>query len=253
MHLVEYHYPRGLELEGRHPADAGLWQQTIQRLQVGEGLPPRDSPWGLVQVPEGGPIPPAPRPPSSVMLGIWYYRRIRSAAECARHMDLVHYGNVSVAFQLTAAWANPPSGIIPSPSAADQVLGVTHAARIIRHIPEQRTFHFRLKWKDWGDNGTGYMPYDYFDHYMVESWANYLIPDALKLFRLKTLGNGLVGWSAQDEEDHCIYAFEVHDSKLAERKAWAFVVEREGVLEIEELYVGLSIDELDMADGSQSE
>jgi hypothetical protein len=37
MHPVEYLYPRGLELEGRHPADAGVWQQTIQRLQGERG------------------------------------------------------------------------------------------------------------------------------------------------------------------------------------------------------------------------
>ena len=39
------------------------------------------------------------------------------------------------------------------------------------------------------------------------------------------------------EEDHHIYAFEVRDAQSDERRAWTFVIERDGVLEVEELYV----------------
>ena len=46
-----------------------------------------------------------------------------------------------------------------------------------------------------------------------------------------------VRWSAHDEDDHHIYAFEVRDANHKERLAWVFVIEREGALEIEELYV----------------
>ena len=76
----------------------------------------------LVQVPEGGSIPPAPRPrlPSCSISGT-----IDAFVPPRNVLDLIlapHAGSVSVAFQLTAAWANPPGGIIPSPSAADQSL-----------------------------------------------------------------------------------------------------------------------------------
>jgi GNAT superfamily N-acetyltransferase len=238
MPTVEYFYPRALELEGRHPADAGCWGQTVLRLVVGEGLPSSDSSWALVTFPEGEPIPPSRRPPPAVLWREFYYRRIRSSAECVRHMLLHPESSVHLAFQLTAAWANPPDGMIPSPSEADPPIPLTHAAILIGCVPDRSLFRFGLKWGDWGDQGTGYMPYEYFDRYAFECWASYERAEVLRMYRLKKLdGGGQVRWSAYDEEDHRIYAFEVRDARLDERRAWTFVIERDGALEVEELYV----------------
>jgi GNAT superfamily N-acetyltransferase len=238
MPTVEYHYPRALELEGRHPQDAGIWPVTVHRLEAGEGLPAKHSPWAAVSFGEGEPFPPTTRPPTSDLWWNFYYRRLRSSAECDRHMQLEPLSRPRLAFQITAAWANPPGGVIPQPSDADRLLPDTHAAVFIGRFPERRVFHFALKWKDWGDNGTGYMPYEYFDRYTFECWAIYGRSDVLRLFRPRRLDvDGHVRWSAHDEEDHRVYGFEVQDARFRERRAWAFVVERDGALEIEELYV----------------
>ena len=142
------------------------------------------------------------------------------------------------AFHLTAAWANPPGGVIPLPSAADPPIPYTHSATFIGRIPDRRLFHFQVKWSDWGDRGTGYMPYEYFDRYVFECWATYGRPDVLKFFQFKRIDNeGRVRWSARDEEDHHVFAFEVRDPRSDERRAWTFVIERDGALEVEELYV----------------
>jgi GNAT superfamily N-acetyltransferase len=142
------------------------------------------------------------------------------------------------AFHLTAAWANPPGGVIPVPSAADPPIPHTHSAVLIGRSPDRRLFRFQLKWSDWGDRGTGYMPYEYFDRYVFECWAIYGHSGVLKLFQLKSIDNeGRVRWSARDEEDHRIYAFEVRDPRSGVRRAWTFVIERDGALEVEELYV----------------
>ncbi len=128
--------------------------------------------------------------------------------------------------------------MIPLPSEVDPPIPHTHAAAFIHCIPEQRLFHFRVKWKDWGDRGTGYMPYEYFDRYVFECWATYGRPDVLRLFKLKELDDGgHIRWSAHDEDDHRIYAFEIRDSRGDERRAWTFVLERDGALEVEEMYV----------------
>jgi GNAT superfamily N-acetyltransferase len=128
--------------------------------------------------------------------------------------------------------------MIPPPSGADPPIPLTHAAALIGCIPDRRLFHFRVKWSDWGDQGMGYMPYEYFDRYVFECWATYGRGDVLRLYKLKKLdGEGHVRWSAYDEEDHRIYAFEVRDARLDERRAWTFVIERDGALEVEELYV----------------
>jgi GNAT superfamily N-acetyltransferase len=147
-------------------------------------------------------------------------------------------GGVHLAFQLTVTWANPPEGMIPLPSEADPPIPYTHAVAFIGRIPDRRLFHFRVKWSDWGDHGTGYMPYEYFDRYVFECWAPYRRPEVLRLFKSKTLDDeGRLRWSAHDEDDHHIHAFEVRDARGDERRAWAFVVERDGALEVEELYV----------------
>jgi len=147
-------------------------------------------------------------------------------------------GLTRLAFHLTAAWANPPGGMIPRPSDADRPIPHTQAATFIGRIPDRRLFHFRVKWSDWGDHGTGYMPYEYFDRYVFECWATYGRAEALRLYKLKKLDDeGRVRWSAHDEEDHAIYAFEVRDARGNERRAWTFVIERDGALEVEELYV----------------
>jgi hypothetical protein len=128
MPTVEYHYARALELEGRHPSDAGCWNLTVERMGVGEGLPRHDSPWWLVAFPEGEPIPPSRRAPPETLFRYFYYRRIRSSTECDRHMMLARNSPVVLAFHLTAAWENPPGGMIPVPSEADLPIPLTHAS-----------------------------------------------------------------------------------------------------------------------------
>jgi uncharacterized protein (DUF433 family)/GNAT superfamily N-acetyltransferase len=128
--------------------------------------------------------------------------------------------------------------MIPLPSDADPTIPHTHAASLIGRVPDQRRFQFRLKWSNWGDGGTGYMPYEYFDRYVFDCWAGYRWAEVLRQYKLKKLDDeGLVRWSAHDELDHHIYAFEVRDAQGSERRAWAFVVERDGALEVEEIYV----------------
>ena len=64
-----------------------------------------------------------------------------------------------------------------------------------------------------------------------------MVSEPLRLFKQKIMDQaGHTRWSAQDEDGHRIYAFEVHAANGGEREAWTFVIERDGALEIEELY-----------------
>lgn len=240
MGTVPYHYPRALELEGRHPADAGCWGLTVNRLEVGEGLPFPELSSAWVNMPPGGLIPPTTDLPRQDLWHNFFYRRIRNSDDCIRHLLLRPESGIGIhiAFRLTAAWADPPGGLIPVPSERDHLLPQTHAARVFSCLPDRRLFHFSLQWPDWGDFGTGYMPYQYFDRHVFESWAIYQHPSRLRLFRLKKLDeHGHCRWSAHDEDGHRVYAFEVRDSELDDRYAWAFVIERDEALEVEELFV----------------
>ncbi len=196
------------------------------------------SPWNVLAYAKGEPLPPTRRPPPGVMHRHFYYRRIRSSNECAYHMAFRAQSPVQAAFHLTAAWADPPGGMIPRPSSSDKVIPFSHAVFFSKGIPDKRLFEFQNTWSDWGDNGSGFMPHEYFDKYMIECWATYIEPAAIKLFKLeKPDTEGHVRWSAHDEEDRHIFAFEVRDARSEERFAWTFLIEREGVLEVEELYV----------------
>jgi len=237
MNTISYEYVRALELEGRQPSDVGCWPLTVQRMEIGEGVPRPSSEFALVTFAYGEPIPPSRRPPPDVMFHNFYYRRIRSSEECDRHRMLEPGTVVRPAFHLTAAWADPPGGMIPRPSPTDLVIPHTHSVSLKDRLPDRRLFKFRVKWKDWGEGGFGYMPYDYFDRFVFDCWATYG-NGVLRLYKFRKLDeDGHVQWSAHDEEDHHIFAFEVRDALSINRLAWTFIIERDGALEVEELYV----------------
>src|SRR5258708_6628125 len=108
MRSLPYHYVRALELEGRHPADAGCWGSTVNRIQVGEGLPFTDSPLSAIPIQDGVPFPNTERPPPEQTWRVFYFRRLRTADECAKYV-IYTQNTVNAAFHLTRAWATAPN------------------------------------------------------------------------------------------------------------------------------------------------
>jgi C1A family cysteine protease len=63
------------------------------------------------------------------------------------------------------------NGRLPPAVASDHVLG-GHALCLVGYNDERRELKFINSWgEDWGDHGYGYMPYDYADRFVTESWA----------------------------------------------------------------------------------
>src|SRR5262249_56575528 len=65
------------------------------------------------------------------------------------------------------------TGIIPMPSARDQLRG-GHAVCIVGYDDQKRQFKFINSWgTGWGDHGYGYLPYDYpkIDFWQVQGIA----------------------------------------------------------------------------------
>ena len=236
MTSVSYIFLRGLELEGRHPHDVGAWHLTVRRLEIGEGVPQWPDSATMIEFQEGEPYPPTPKLHSSRRERFFYYRRIRSAVDCERHLlRMAHV--VPVCVDLFASWGIPPGGVIPMPK-EEARLDSTHLVVLVDCFPERREFRFRNSWGEkWGDQGYGILSYDYVDRHVFESWVTYnaVTPEVDKFVQAE--GRRDRRWVVRDEWCRRVYGFEVWDEDGKERCAWAFVLETDGALEIEELYV----------------
>jgi len=244
MTLVRYVYLRALEIEGRHPNDAGCWTNTVRRLEFGEGLPPEDELGPQVDVARNAPLPPSPKLATSVLRRgrSICYKRLRSVAECEDY--LAHRYPVVFALDLFPGWGSPRDGRIPMPAPGESALADSHAVSVVDYQPELREFLFVNSWGEkWGNRGTGYLPYEYFDRFVFEC----LVP-CRKVRRESTRATRIpqgqeIRWVIRDEGDRRIYGYEicsrgpVDARMLFERWAWAFVIERDGTLEVEDLYV----------------
>jgi GNAT superfamily N-acetyltransferase len=238
MSIANYSYLRALELEGRHPNDVGAWQVTVKRLEFGEGLPSDTDQEVALELPKRGPLPPAPKLSTAKLRADRprYYCRLRSTEECEAHIQ-VSSGVVGLSLYLFPGWADPQGGVIPLPGARESPLALTHYVTAIGYSSELRRFHFLNSWGEWGDRDTGYLPYDYFERYVFESYGVYFRPDLLQEKETRIGGHREVRWVARDESEQRNFGFEVRDESGEDRWAWAFAVEREGALEVEELYV----------------
>ena len=62
------------------------------------------------------------------------------------------------------------NGIVAYPSAPDQMYG-GHAICLVGWNPETRMFKFKNSWgTSWGQNGYGYLPYDYIRDFCWDAW-----------------------------------------------------------------------------------
>jgi C1A family cysteine protease len=84
---------------------------------------------------------------------------------------------VVFAFMIYSSIANAQNGVIPMPTAKDEMIG-GHAILAVGYDNVRRHFIIRNSWgAEWGDKGYGYLPYDYFrsDLKMIPVYAGFTI------------------------------------------------------------------------------
>ncbi|MFH1265491.1 MAG: GNAT family N-acetyltransferase [Planctomycetota bacterium] len=168
-----------------------------------------------------------------------HYQRVRSGQECC--IVLGHLLPVLAAFEITQQWFEAEDGAIRMPSPQEAVVG-SHCVTLIGFDRLCFSFVFVNSWgSQWGYQGHGLLPFEYFDKYLVSAWSSYdlgPLPDFFGHQGIGTVSWGRLDWLGNSfHGGDALHAREVYDADSDERIAWTFAVHRDGFLDVEELFV----------------
>ena len=246
-----YGYFKSRELEGTYLGHPGLgtWITTYNRSQYGWGRLPIEKDDELDKYVSNNLNFPAAFDALAKSHRIHHYYRVRNAQECrdllrslpnffqaaktGKDLDVRKAVDIKAAFEITRQFFKARQGIIADGDRSP-VVG-THSVPMLAVNEPQKTIAF---WNgfwglDWGYNGDGQMSYAFFDKHMVEAWY---IDERRPEF---PAGEGIVTWRREhnDASWGTVHSLEIYDSVMDERIGWSFAVVRDGVLEVDELYV----------------
>jgi len=153
---------------------------------------------------------------------------------------------VAASFEITNDWYNAEHGIIRLPEEGNPIVG-SHTVSIDGVDFGRMCFLFTNSWgSEWGNNGRGFMSFQYFKKYFIEAYVHHGLGQKLP----KELSEGLSGIVefATGHPDYLtigqsrnfgapIHIREIYDVDSNERIAWAIAVHRDGFIDIEELFV----------------
>jgi GNAT superfamily N-acetyltransferase len=235
-----YLFIRGRQLEGTisEGPKIGVWPITAGRVRKGWGSPPNTAwthdpsdPW-------------PPKEPDNIdhdliarKNRLLAYQRVRTCNECKVAIALMN--GVLFAGEITRSWFNAPKGLIPMPNPNEEIIG-SHAFYIGGYNDHTGMFKFVNSWgTSWGDEGLGYLSYEYFEKFLIECWVDF--PFNVDLFKTQIFqaqGGKVIFYRIIPSALHSqVHVIEVNDSNIIDYKGWAFGVEYEGYLNIEELFV----------------
>lgn len=237
---LQYLFIRARQLEGTisEGPEIGVWPITAGRVHKGWGSPPnaawtydpRDS-W-------------PPKEPDNIDLDLiarnnrlLAYQRVRTCKECKVALALM--SPVLYAAEITRSWFNAPKGLIPMPNQNDEIIG-SHLVCLLGYNDNKGIFKFINSWGiSWGDEGLGYLSYEFFDKFMIECWIDF--PFNVDLFKTQvfhTQEGKIIFYRLIPSPLHShVHVIEVSDGVNNDYKGWAFEVEYEDFLNVEELFV----------------
>ena len=238
---VMYSYVRSRQLEGRFDANpkTGCWITTANRIGFGWGWP------NEVAWPYDGSAanwPPKSEPPDIDQLAkelrLSVYQRIRTLVEAK--MALYNKMPICIALPIHSQWKAATNGEIRLPETGEQ-LRDTHCVVLVGYDDSRSRFIVRNSWgTTWGDNGYGYLPYEYFTNYCYEAWYSDIggtlesQPDLIVDKHLDWVTYAGVARPIINSE---VNIFLICDPLNNERIGWCFTIERDNQLEVEEFFV----------------
>ena len=210
----EYIYIRSRQLEGTFSQgrEVGVWVVTTMRVAKGWGnVEKSDWPFSIKA------WPPEEQPGIDELAKkrrVLDYQRIRDGDECRVAIAHGRVGPVA-AFKTTNQWFSAVNGIIEEPSEKKPIIEKSHSVWITGYDDDKRLFKFMNSWgKDWGDHGFGYLSYEYFDKYMLESWtANNFDEVRPKPFKELQPGLWVLDWGILDVLGGMLHGIELYQKK----------------------------------------
>jgi GNAT superfamily N-acetyltransferase len=230
-----YGFVRSRQLEGTFPgvASKGVYGSSTFRVKRGWGNI-LESEWPYAKnTAAWPPIEPPGLDAKAKKYRILRYQWVTNTHECKRAIPI--HGGVAASFEVTQQWFHADNGVIEMPAAGDPIIA-SHAVHIIGYDDVMRKFTFANSWgPSWGDKGYGYLPYEFFDKWSVEAF----IVDGVGEFPSKQPKNGIGGiaWAKRDFSGRVFFAREFYDADADERIGWAFALQKNDHLGVEELYV----------------
>ena len=235
----QYNFVRSRQLEGTFSQgrEVGVWVVTGMRVAKGWG-DPQESGW-----PYSTKYWPPQEPPDIDELAkkrrFHSYQRVRDANECR---EAIAGGTTFVAaFGITNQWFLAEGGIIEEPSGKNPIIGKSHAVCVLGFDDNKRLFTFVNSWgKHWGNHGYGYLSYEYFDKYILESWTIKFMHQTRPISSSEQKpGRWLLKWGISDTLGGVLHGIELYQENGDEFIGWAFAVRRWGgsFLDVEELFV----------------
>jgi GNAT superfamily N-acetyltransferase len=200
------------------------------RICVGWGCPP-ESAWPYGE--QGRTWPPAEAPGIDAIAKkqrAAYYQRLRNSLDAQR--ALVNYLGVTLSVPITHQWFDSEDGKIAMPDDPSEFIS-DHCIALDGYADGH--FKFANSWGTrWGDRGFGYLPFEYFNRYVIDSFAL----DPRPVIQLsKDKKEDLAGWCINSPLGLPLHGIELWDRRHDERQGWVFATERDGFLDVEELFV----------------
>jgi GNAT superfamily N-acetyltransferase len=232
-----YSFVRSRQLDGTFPGDpqTGVWGSTFCRVARGWGeVPEEDWPYPSKFAPW-----PPPEPPGldeqAKKYRILYYQRITNWYDC--RLAIANGFLVNASFEITSQWDHAANGIIEMPPDGAPIVG-SHAVLLVGYSDKEEKFHFANTWgTEWGEGGCGYLPYEFFEDWLVEAWILVGVGQVTPGQEPMTAGIKELRWAIPDFAGRIFHAREFYDPRSDERLAWTFAVQDRDYLNVEELFV----------------
>ena len=215
-------------IEGNPPSRDGCFLITLFRALFGWGVIP-DQAWPNATAHSGSEPPGLDDVAKRQRMATYF--RVDDVADLQSCLKLSPMFAVHAAFPVTHDWFYAHGGNIDFPSQSAPVIG-THVVVLEEFLAGEQRIRFWNSWREWGSRGYGTMPVGFLKAALKEAWTGYMVPPSLpNVPGYKCISNA---YQVPLGRSHVVALYNGGDD---DRFAWAILLERDGALDLQDLFV----------------